>query len=186
MCRSGIGAIDEDGAAERHEPAEKGNEAEGAFGGHAAVRGEDGSEEEDVEFGLVVPYQHTRPRTQMFLPRDDFKMYARGPSHGVVKGSRDHPLADSVLAEETEGQGDEDAVGSAEEQTAVGGEQAGVEGCRGDGEVGEGEEGGDEAEVEGEEAEEDHEDRVHCVHCCGGGSVWGCLRKSWGLFALWV
>ena len=45
----------EHGAAERYEPAEKGHKAEGALGGHAGVRGEDGAEEEDVEFGLVVP-----------------------------------------------------------------------------------------------------------------------------------
>ena len=83
------------------------------------------------------------------LPLDDFKPYARSPSHGVVEGSRDGPLADAVLAGEAEEEGGEDAVGGAEDEAAVGGEQAGVEGGFGDGEVGEGEEGGCEAEVEG-------------------------------------
>ena len=114
----------------------------------------------------MVPYQHAGSRGQVFLPRDDFETYARSPSHGVLEGSGDGPLADAVFAEEAEGQGGEDAVGSAEDQAAVGGEEAGVEGgCR-DGEVGEGEEGGCEAEVEGEEAEEDHEESVQ--HGCEG------------------
>lgn len=173
MRGRGIGAIDEDGAAERHEPAEKGHEAEGAFGGDAAVGGKDGAEEEDVEFGLVVPYQHAGSRGQVFLAGDDFEMDARGPGHGVVESAGDDPLADAVFADETEGQGGKDAVGGAEEEAAVGGEKAGVEGGGGDGEVGEGEEGGCQAEVEGEEAEEDHEDFVQ--HGCGGGVVCGVL-----------
>lgn len=162
--RGRVGAIDEDGARERHEPAEKGHEAEGAFGRDAAVGREDGAEEEDVEFGLVVPDQHARPRAQILLPCDDFKAYARRPAHGVVEGSGDGPLADAVLADEAEGEGGEDTVGGAEDEAAVGGEEAGVEGGGGDGEVGEGEEGAREAEVEGKEADEDHEDRVHgCI-----------------------
>ena len=76
-------------------------------------------------------------------------MDARGPRHGVVEGAGDGPLADAVLADETEGEGGEDAVGGAEDEAAVGGEEAGVEGGGGDGEVGEGEEGAGEAEVEG-------------------------------------
>ena len=168
----GVGAVDEDGAAEGHEPAEKGHEAEGALGGDAAVGGEDGAEEEDVEFGLVVPDQHAGSRAQMVLPGDDFEMDARGPGHGVVEGAGDGPLADAVLADEAEGERGDDAVGGAEEQAAVGGKEAGVEGGGGEGEVGEGEEGACEAEVEGEDAEEDHED---CVHCCCGGVVSGLI-----------
>ena len=156
-----VGAIDKDGAGERHEPAEKGHEAEGAFGRDAAVRREDGAEEEDVEFGLVVPDQHARSRAQILLPRDDLKVYARRPRHGVVECSRDGPLADAVLADETEGEGGDDAVGGAEDKAAVGGEEASVEGGGWDGEVGEGEEGACEAEIEGEDADEDHEDGVH-------------------------
>ena len=168
MRGGGVGPIDKHGAGERHEPAEKGHEAEGAFGRDAAVRGEDGAEEEDVEFGLVVPDQHTRSRAQVLPARDNFEMDAREQRHGVVEGSRDGPLADSVLADKTEGEGGEDAVGGAEDEAAVGGEEAGVEGGGGDGEVGEGEEGACEAEVEGEEAEDDHQ---NCVHCCEGGST---------------
>ena len=161
MRRGRIGSIDKDGAGERHEPAEKGHEAEGPFGRDAAVGREDGAEEEDVELGLVVPDEHARSRAQVFRARDDFEADARGPGHGVVEGARDGPLADAVLADEAEGEGGEDAVGGAEEEAAVGGEEAGVEGGGGDGEVGEGEEGAGEAEVEGEEAEEDHKDCMH-------------------------
>ncbi len=49
-----VGAVDEDGAGEGHEPAQDRNALEGGFGGDGAVRGEDVGEEEDVEFGLVV------------------------------------------------------------------------------------------------------------------------------------
>ncbi len=149
----GVGPVDEDGAREGHEPAEEGHEAEGALGRDAAVGGEDGAEEEDVELGLVVPDQHARSRAQVLLARDDFEPDARRQGHGVVEGARDGPLADAVLADEAEGEGGEDAVGGAEDEGAVGGEEAGVEGGGGDGEVGEGEEGACEAEVEGEEAE---------------------------------
>lgn len=97
----------------------------------------------------MVPDQHARSSVQIFLAGDDFEMDARGPRHGVVEGAGDGPLADAVLADETEGEGGEDAVGGAEDEAAVGGEEAGVEGGGGDGEVGEGEEGAGEAEVEG-------------------------------------
>ena len=111
----GVGAVDEDSTGEGHEPAEEGHEAQGALGRHAAVGGEDGAEEEDVEFGLVVPDQHARSRAEMVLARDDFEMYARRPGHGVVESSGDGPLADAVLADETEGEGGEDAVCGAED-----------------------------------------------------------------------
>lgn len=94
-------------------------------------------------------------------------MDARRPAHGVVEGSGDGPLADAVLANEAEGEGGEDAVGGAEDEAAVGGEEAGIEGGSWDGEVGEGEEGAREAEVEGKEADEDHEDRVHSCKKAG-------------------
>ena len=60
------------------------------------------------------------------------------------------PLADAVLADEAKDEGGEDAVGGTEDEAAVGGEEAGIEGSGGEeGEVREGEEGGCEAEVEG-------------------------------------
>ena len=97
-------------------------------------------------------------------------MYARCPGHGVVERSGDGPLADAVLADEAEGEGGKDAVGSADDEAAVGGEEAGVEGGGGEeGEVGEGEEGGCEAEVEGQESEEKEKDGVHV--CRGGPRV---------------
>ena len=126
------------------------------------MRGEYGAEKEDVEFGLVVPYQHARSRVEIFLAVDDFEMYARCQGHGVVESSGGGPLADSVPAEEAQDEGGEDAVCSAENEAAVGGEEAGVEGGCWDGEVREGKEGGCETEVEGGEAKEGHEDCLHC------------------------
>ena len=168
MRRGGIGAIDKDGARERHEPAQERNEAQGAFGRDAAVRGEDGPQKEDVEFGLVISDEHAGSRVEELLPRDDFEIYACRPGHGVLEGSRDGPLADAVLADEAQGEGGEDAVCGAEDEAAVRGKEAGVEGGGGDGEVGEGEESACEAEVEGEEAEDGQE---NCVHgeCRGRG-----------------
>ena len=167
-----VGAVDEHGAGEGHEPAEKGDEAERALGRDAAVGGEDCAEEEDVEFGLVVRDLDAGPRAQVLPARHDVEADARGQGHGVVEGARDSPLADAVLADEAEADGGEDAVGGAEDQGAVGGEEAGVEGGGWDGEVGEGEEGAGEAKVEGEEAEEEQED---CVHCCER-ELW---EKTW-------
>ena len=149
MRTLGIGPIDEHSAGKGHEPAEKGHEAEGAFGRDAAVGRENGAEEEDVEFGLVVPDQDAGSCAEVLASGDDFEADARGPEHGVVEGAGDGPLADAVGAGEAEEEGGEDAVGGAEEEAAVGGEEAGVEGGGGDGEVGEGEEGAGEAEVEG-------------------------------------
>lgn len=95
------------------------------------------------------------------------------------------------MAHEAEEEGGEDAVGGAEEEAAVGGEEAGVEGGGGDGEVGEGEEGECEAEVEEEEAEEGEEDGVHYCCCCwleretvGVGGVEG--WKGGEFCALWA
>lgn len=130
----------------------------------------------------MVSDQHARSFIQILLPGDDFETYARSPCHSVVERSRDGPLADAMLANETEGEGGDDAVGGTKEQAAVGGEEAGVEGGRGDREVGEGEEGACEAEVEGEEAEEGHEE---CVHCCGE-VVSGLIEGSVEVFALWA
>ena len=169
--RGGIGAIDKDGSRERHEPAQKRNEAQGAFGRNAAVPGEDGPQEEDVEFGLVIPDDHAGSRVEVILSRDNVKMDACRPGHGVLKGSRDGPLADAVLADEAQSEGGDDAVGGTEDEAAVRGEEAGVEGGRGDGEVREGEESACEAEIEGEEAKEEQE---NCVHgdCLGWESSW--------------
>lgn len=149
MRTLGVRPINEHSAREGHEPAEKGHEAEGSFGRDAAVRGEDGAEEEDVEFGLVVPDQDAGSRAEVFFSGDDLEADSCGPEHGVVEGAGDGPLADAVGADEAEEEGGEDAVGGAEEEAAVGGEEAGVEGGGGGGEVGEGEEGAGEAEVEG-------------------------------------
>ena len=163
--RGGVRAIDEDGAREGHEPAEKGHKAEGALGGNGAMRGKDGTEEEDVELGLVVPDQDTRSRVQILAAFDDLEAHARHPGHGEVEGAGYGPLGNSVLADEAEGEGDDDTVGGAEDEAAVGGEEASVEGSGGDGEEGEGEEGAGEAEVEGQDADKDEEDGVH--DCCG-------------------
>ena len=89
----------------------------------------------------MVPDQDARSCAEVLFPGDDFEADSGGPSHGVVEGAGDGPLGDAVGVEEAEEEGGEDAVGGAEEEAAVGGEEAGVEGEGGDGEVGEGEEG---------------------------------------------
>ena len=119
MRRGGIRAIDKDGARERHKPAQERNEAQGPFGRDAAIRREDRPQEEDVEFRLVVSDEDAGSCVEEFLPRDDVEMYACHPGHGVLKGSRDGPLADAVFADEAQGEGGEDAVGGAEDEAAV-------------------------------------------------------------------
>lgn len=56
------------------------------------MRGEDGAEEEDVEFGLVVPDQDAGSRGEVLFSGDDFEADARGPVHGVVEGAGDGVL----------------------------------------------------------------------------------------------
>ena len=98
-----VGAVDEDGAREDHEPAEEGDPFEGALGRHAAVVWPDGAEEEDVERGLVVADQDGRTHgVEVFGAGDDFEAGVGCVAHGPFEGAGGGPLGEAVVAEEAE------------------------------------------------------------------------------------
>lgn len=116
-----ITAIDEHGPAERHEPAQEGNEFKGGFGGDAAVGREDGAEEEDVEFGLVVADYDAGAGVKVFGAGDDGEADTGGDTHDMVEGAGGEVLGKAVVATEAEDEGNDNAVGSAEKEGEVGG-----------------------------------------------------------------
>ncbi len=158
----GVGAVDEDGAREGHEPAEEGDPFQGRLGRDGAVGGEDVREQEDVEFGLVVPDYDAGPGGgEVVRAGDDGEADVGRVRHGEGEGPRGEVLGEAVAVGEAEEEGDEDAVGGAEEEGEVGGEDAGREGGAGD-EGREGVEGEGEENVGGEEVEGVEEEGVHC------------------------
>lgn len=145
--RRPIRTIDEDGAGQGHEPAEKGDALQRLLGRDAAVGREDGGEQEDVELGLVVGDEDGRAGGEVVVAFD-LEVDAGRQAHEPFEAAACGPLRDAAVAEEPEDDGGEDAVGGAEEEREVGGEAAGVEGGAGELE-GEGEEGSRDADVEG-------------------------------------
>lgn len=117
--RSAVRAVDEDGAGEGHEPAEKGQGAQRGLGGDGAVRGEDGGEQEDVELGLVVGDEDGGAGGEVGGAVEDGEGDAGGEAHGVVEGAGGGVLRDAVVAGEAEGERGEDAVGGAEDEGEV-------------------------------------------------------------------
>lgn len=150
----GVLAVDEDGAAEAHEPAEEGDVLEVRLGGDAAPLGEHGAEHEDVKLGLVVADEDGGPGGGEDLVRVlDLEDDARGQAHDVVEGASGCPLRDALLADEGEEDGGEDAEDGADEERDVGGEGAGHEAGLGNGEGRHVEEEGD-GDVAHEEVDE--------------------------------
>lgn len=59
---------------------------------------EDRAEQQDVEFGLVVPYQHAWPRVQIFPAGDDVEMDSCSQGHGVLEGAAGGVLGGAMSA----------------------------------------------------------------------------------------
>lgn len=128
-------AIDEDCAAQAHEPAQERHALELGLCRDAAVLGEDGAQHEHVELGLVVADEDGGAgRAEDVVGVVDDKLDARGVAHGEVEGAAAGPLRDLALADEGEQDGGEHAVDGASEERDVGGEHAGCEAGLGDGE----------------------------------------------------
>lgn len=126
-------AVDEDCAAEAHEPAEEGHLLELGLCRDAAVLGEDGAQHEHVELGLVVADEDGGPGGVEDVVRVvNDELDARGQLHGVVEGSRDGPLRNLLLAQDGQDDGGDDAVERAGDERHVGGQDAGHEGRLGD------------------------------------------------------
>lgn len=83
-----VGAIDEDGAAEGHEPSQKGDAFERGFGGDGTVGWEDAGEEEDVEFGLVVAHDDAGAGIgEVVFAGDDVARYTGCVAHCEGEGA---------------------------------------------------------------------------------------------------
>ena len=115
-------------------------------------------QQQNIQFALMVPYHHhgTFFSERFFAAVEDVEGDARGEGHGVCKGAGGEALSVSVAAEDAEEEGDEDAVGCAEEEVEVGDE--GAEGEGGGEGVAEEE---DESDVEDEEVETVEEEGMH-------------------------
>ncbi len=139
-----VGAVEEDAAAEGHEPAEEGRLLERGLGGDAAVLGEHAAEHQHVELGLVVADEDGwADGVEVVVGVLNVEGDARGQAHGVLEAAGRGPLRELVEAEEAEDDGGDDAEERAEEQAQVRGQRAGHEGRLGD-------HGGQHEEEEGE------------------------------------
>ena len=116
-----VGAVDEDGAAEGHEPAEEGHALEALLRRDGAVPWEDGGQEEHVQRGLVVADEDGRARAQVLLPGEDLERYAGEDGHAVLEGAGGGPLRGAVGGQDQQREGGEDPVRGAEEEREVGG-----------------------------------------------------------------
>ena len=173
-----VDAVNEDGAAEGHEPAEEGDRAERGLGRHGGVGGKAGAEEEDVELGLVVPndYDGALGFEELFVRGRHDEANSGGIAHSEGEGARGGVLGEAVVAEGSEGERGEDAIAGAGEEGGVGGQAARREGykvwltryevCEGEEEEGKGHVG-DREDYKGVE------EGVHREEACSGtGREW--------------
>lgn len=84
----------------------------------------------------MISNDNAGPRGEVLLALDDLKRNARGQAHAVFEGASGEILRQTVAPDEAESEGDENAVGGADEERDVGGQTAGVEGGAWDVEVG--------------------------------------------------
>lgn len=110
---------------------------------------------------------------QVLSARDDVEFHAGGDAHAKLEGASGQVLGEAVLADEAEEDGDDGAIGSADEEGEVGGEEAGDEGGvrEQNGGAREGEEGEGEAEVCDTDVEEDVVEIVHLENASEGARL---------------
>lgn len=112
-----IGAVNEDGAAETHEPAEKGVAAQLTLGGHAAVLREHTAQHQHIELCLVVGNKDSRTRrAQDILGIINLKREARQQRHSVLEGASCGPLR--YLPAVTAREAQDDGSGDTEKRAA--------------------------------------------------------------------
>jgi len=99
----GVLAIDEDAAAQPHEPAQKGNILERGLGGDAAPFREDGPEHENVEFGLVVSDEDGgADGVEIVLGVFDREADTGAELHKQLEAAADCPLRHTAIPDEGE------------------------------------------------------------------------------------
>lgn len=94
-----VTAIDKHRPAERHVPSQERYQFERGLGRDGAVGREDGAEEQDIEFGLVVPDDDARAGVQVLLSGHDVEFDTGGQAHAELEGARGPVLGEAVLAD---------------------------------------------------------------------------------------
>lgn len=157
----GVCAVNEDGAAERHEPAEEGDMLELSLCRDGAVLGEHGAEHQDIELGLVVSNEDGGAGgAEDVVGVLDDKVDAGSEAHDDVECASRGPLGNLALAADGEDNGGEDAIEGDEEEREVGGERAANKSRLGE-DGGQHEEGRGDDDVSDEEPGEVVEEEVH-------------------------
>jgi len=94
------------------------------------VCGEDGAEDQNIEFGLVRPDEDSWAHgPEIVVGIVDLDRYACGVAHDELEGARDDILSGVLEAEGAEDDGGDDAVEGAGNEAEVGCEQARWERC---------------------------------------------------------
>lgn len=142
----GVLAVDEDGAAQRHEPAQERRLLQGGLGRHAAVLGEHAPQHEHVQLRLVVADEDGgADGLQGAVGVNDLEGDAGGGGHHVLEGAAGGPLRDAAVADDAQGDGGEGAIEGGGDEGDVGcqaaGDEAGLGGHGGEG-IEEGRQGG--------------------------------------------
>jgi len=124
-----IGAVEEDGTAKGHKPAEEGSLLERGLGGDAAVPGKHGAKHEDVQLGLMVAQEDGRAhRVEMALRVLDNEGDTSTKHHDIVEDATDKPLGKTIIADQLEEYRGEDTSKGDNDERHVRGQGAGHEG----------------------------------------------------------
>lgn len=120
-----VRAVDKHRPGQRHEPAEDGDALQARLGGHGAVRGEDGAEDEDVELGLVRADEDGRARGAEVVVRVvDLDGDAGRVFHDELEGAPRGILGGVLEADGAEEERDRDAVDGAGDEGEIGCEES--------------------------------------------------------------
>ena len=76
----------------------------------------------------MVTDDDARACVEMLSAGDDVEFHARGEAHAELEGAGGQVLGQAVFANKAEEDGDDDAIGRADEKGEVGGKEAGDEG----------------------------------------------------------
>lgn len=164
----GVLAVNEDGSAQRHEPAQEGPVLERLLGCYAAVLGEHAAEHENVEFGLVVADEDGRAHCiQVVAGVADLEGDAGSSGHDILECARGGPLRDLLHADEAQCYRGQHSVEGDGHQGHVRGQRAGHEARLGHGE-GQHVEGDGEGDLTADEVCENVE-QCHLVESRPGG-----------------
>jgi len=122
-------AVDKDGCAEAHEPAEEGSLAQRGLGRHTAVLGEDTAEHEHVKLRLVVADEDGRASClQVALWIHGMESDARREDHEVFEEAPCGPLCDLTVSHQPQKDGYKDAEHGGVDQANIRGQGASHEG----------------------------------------------------------